>query len=107
MEGSLAVRDFCSDPGFFAFFEGPTDALTPMSLIELPQAERSRHLLLDALGSPRQSLWPRHLGSERRLHILVASELQGSVAPRRSEEVERPSRRDVSICVCRRERLRG
>ena len=75
--------------------------------IALPQAERCRHLLLDALGSPRQSLWPRHLGSERRLHILVASELQSSVAPRSSEEVEWSSRRNVSICFCHRERLRG
>ena len=75
--------------------------------IALPQAERSRHLLLDALGSPCQSRRPRHLCSERRLHLLVASELQSSVAPRSSEEVERSSRRNVSICVCRRERLRG
>ena len=75
--------------------------------IALPQAERSRHLLLDALGSPRQSLRPRHLGSKRCLHRLVASELHGRVAPRSSEEVERSSRRDVSICVCCRERLRG
>ena len=75
--------------------------------IALPQVERSRHLVLDALGSPRQSLRPRHLGSERRLHRLVTSELQGRVPPRSSEEVERSSRLHISICVCCRESLRG